>query len=95
MYIRWLNAVTIPRDAEHSIASGFGNEGVCSMFAHIGRNDVFDPPVATETAGDTYTGVVKPVSRTKDGKDEIPCKGVPSAVYIMASQPGSNSTTKV
>jgi hypothetical protein len=93
--IRWLNAVTVPRDAEHSVASGFGNEGVCSTFAHIGRNDIFDSPVATETASNTYIGVVKPVSRWKDGKDDIPCKGVPSVVYIIASQPGSNSTIKV
>jgi hypothetical protein len=95
MNIRWLNAVTIPRDAEHPIASGFGNEGVCSTFARIGRNDVFDSPVATETASNTYVGVVKPVSCCKDGKDDIPCKGVPSVVYIIASQPGSNSTIKV
>jgi hypothetical protein len=58
MNIRWLNAVTIPRDAKHSVASGFGNEGVCSTFARIGRNDVFDSPVATETASYTYTDVV-------------------------------------
>ena len=65
------------------------------MFAHIGRNDVFDSPIATETASNTYTDEIKPVSRWKDGKDEIPCKGVPSVVNIIASQPGSNSTIKV
>jgi hypothetical protein len=96
MNIRWLNVVIIiPSDAEHSVASGFGNEGVGSMFAGIGRNDVLDSPVATETTSNTYTGVVKSVSRRKDGKDDIPCKGVPSVVYIIASQPGSNSTIKV
>ena len=95
MNIRWLNAVTIPRDAEHSVTGGFGNERVCSMFARIGRNDVFNSPVATETASNAYIGLVKPMSRWKDGKDEIPCKGVPSVVYIIASQPGSNSTIKV
>ena len=95
MNIRWLNAVTIPRDAEHSIASGFGNKGVCSMFADMERNDVFDSPVATKTASNTYIGVVKPVSRRMNRKDDIPCKGVPSVVYIIASQPGSNSTIKV
>jgi len=95
MNIRWLNAVTIPRDAEHSIASSFGNEGVCSMFAHIGRNDVFDSPVATEIASNTYISVGKAGARWKDGKDDIPCKGVSSVVYIIASQPGSNSTAKV
>ena len=94
MNIRWLDAVTIPRDAEHSIASGFGDEGVCTMFAHITRNDVFDPPVATEIASNTYRCVIKPVSRWNDRKDDIPCKGVPSVVYIIASQPGSNSTIK-
>ena len=65
------------------------------MFAGIGRNDVFDSPVATEIASNTYMGVVKQVSCWKDGKDDIPCKGVPSVVYIIASQPGSNSTIRV
>jgi hypothetical protein len=46
------------------------------MFAHIGRDDVFNSPVATETASNTYIGVVKPVSQWKDGKDTIyPAKG--------------------
>lgn len=95
MNIRWLNAVTIPRDAEHSVASGFGNEGECSMFASIGRNDVFDSPVATESSSNTYISMVRSVSRWENGKNKIPCKGVPSVVYIIASQPGSNSTIKV
>jgi hypothetical protein len=30
----------------------------------------------------------------KTGEDDVPCKGVPSVVYIIASQPGSNSTLK-
>lgn len=94
MNIRWLNAVTIPRDAKHSIAGGFGNEGVCSTFARIGWNDIFHPPVATEITSDAYMGVIKPVSRWNDEKNEVPCKGVPSVVYIIASQPGSNSTIK-
>lgn len=64
------------------------------MFANIGRNDVFDSPVATESPSNTYMGVVRSVSRWEDGKNEIPCKGVPSVVYIIASQPGSNSTIK-
>jgi len=92
--IRWLNGVSIPRDPEHSVASGFGNEGVCSTFADIGGNDVFDSSVATEPASDAYICVFRLVSRLTNGKD-IPCKGVPSVVYIMASQPGSNSTSKV
>jgi len=54
MNIRWLDAVTIPRDAKHSVTSGFGNEGECSMFACIERNDVLDSPVATEIASNTY-----------------------------------------
>jgi hypothetical protein len=95
--IRWLNAAidTITSDAKHSIASGFGNERVCSMFARIGRNKIFDSPVAIKSASNTYIGVVKPLSRRKDGKGDIPCKGVPSVVYIIASQLGSNSTIKV
>ena len=27
--------------------------------------------------------------------DDVPCSGVPSTVYIIASQPGSNSTVKI
>jgi hypothetical protein len=74
MNIRWLNAVTIPRDAEHSIASGFGNEGVCPMFAHIGRNDVFDSPVATETASNTYIAWLSQYLAGTTGRTTYPAR---------------------
>ena len=36
-----------------------------------GRNDVFNTPVTTEITNNTYIGVVKLVSRWKDGKDGV------------------------
>jgi hypothetical protein len=48
-----LDGVAIPWDAEHSIAGGFGNEGVDTIFAGIGRNDVFYSSIPAKAASNT------------------------------------------
>ena len=51
--IRWLNAVAVPRDAEHSVAGGLSNEGVRDLLSFLERNYVVDSSVATEAASNT------------------------------------------
>jgi hypothetical protein len=91
--IRWLNRVSVPRDAEHPIASRLRNEGMCTTLAGIGGDDIFNSPVSTKAASDTYM-YFSQCFAGKTGEDNMPCKGVPSVVYIIASQPGSNSTLR-
>jgi hypothetical protein len=88
--IRWLNILAVPRDAEHSIAGGLGDEGACTFFSFVGRNYVFHSSVSIGAASNTW--IHDPSAQSFVRKTDIPCKGVPSTVYIIASQPGSNST---
>jgi hypothetical protein len=57
------------------------------MYARIGGTDVYDSPVAAETASNIYICSFQPVSLYGVEHNDIPCKGVPSVVYIVASNP--------
>lgn len=51
--IGWLNIYTVPRDAEHPVAGGFCDEGMCTFLSFIERNYIFDSSVAIKCTSDT------------------------------------------
>src|ERR1700730_7088233 len=51
--IGWSNRFAVPRHAEHPVAVGFCDEGMCTFLSFIGRNYIFYSSVAIKCASNT------------------------------------------